>query len=201
MTPDAATPAPSSARERIVTAALEGFASGGVKATSIRDVANAAGVSPGLVQHYFGSKAALREAVDEHVNEAARTALEVRRIDGDVVADLSERLTRLVADHFTALRYVARGVAESEPAAMKLFGALTQLCRDQLADLQRQGMLRSDLDLEWAALHTVLINLGTVVMEPGVSEQLGRPFLGTEQVRRWQEATTKLFSSGELAPG
>lgn len=185
-------------RERIVTAALEGFTRDGAKGTSIRDVATAAGVSPGLVQHYFASKAALREAVDEHVAGVARTALEVRHIEGDVVADLSERLTRLVADHFTALRYVARGVAESEPAAMALFGELTQLCREQLADLGRQGMLRPDLDLEWAALHTVLINLGTVVLEPGVSEQLGRPFLDPDQVRRWQEATTKLFIAGEL---
>ena len=44
-----------------------GFARDGVKATSIRDVAAAAGVSPGLVQHHFATKAALREAVDERV--------------------------------------------------------------------------------------------------------------------------------------
>src|SRR5882724_4150605 len=103
--------------ERIRAAALEGFARDGVAATSIRDVAAAAGVSPGLVQHYFPSKAALRSAVDEHVTEAARTALELRKVEGDVIEDLAERLTGLVADHFVALRYVARGVAESDEAA------------------------------------------------------------------------------------
>lgn len=185
-------------RDRILEAALEGFARDGVAATSIRDVAAAAGVSPGLVQHYFPSKAALRSAVDEQVTEAARTALEVRTVDGDVVEDLAERLTRLVADHFVALRYVARGVAESDPAAMAIFDTLTQLCRDQLAELQRAGMLRSDLDLDWAALHTVLINLGTVIMEPGVSRQLRKPFLTDRQVERWKVATTKLFVEGEI---
>jgi AcrR family transcriptional regulator len=185
-------------QDRILEAALEGFARDGVAATSIRDVAAAAGVSPGLVQHYFPSKAALRSAVDEQVTEAARTALEVRTVDGDVVEDLAERLTRLVADHFVALRYVARGVAESDPAAMAIFDTLTQLCRDQLAELQRAGMLRSDLDLDWAALHTVLINLGTVIMEPGVSDQLGRPFLTKGQVERWKVATTRLFVEGEI---
>lgn len=185
-------------QDRILEAALEGFARDGVAATSIRDVAAAAGVSPGLVQHYFPSKAALRSAVDEQVTEAARTALEVRTVDGDVVEDLAERLTRLVADHFVALRYVARGVAESDPAAMAIFDTLTQLCRDQLAELQRAGMLRSDLDLDWAALHTVLINLGTVIMEPGVSRQLRKPFLTDRQVERWKVATTKLFVEGEI---
>jgi TetR/AcrR family transcriptional regulator, regulator of cefoperazone and chloramphenicol sensitivity len=184
--------------ERILAAALEGFARNGVKATSIRDVAAASGVSPGLVQHYFSSKGALRAAVDEHVTAVARAALSVRKVDGDVIEDIAQRLTALVADHFTALLYVARGVAERDKAAMAVFDTLTELCRDQLSVLKRNGMLRPDLDLEWAALHTVLINLGTVIMEPGVSRQLGRPFLTTRQVQRWKQATTALFVSGEV---
>jgi AcrR family transcriptional regulator len=186
------------AYERIRDVALEGFARDGVKATSIRDVAAAAGVSPGLVQHYFPSKAALRAAVDEHVTDIAQDALALRRVEGDVIDDLAERLTALVRDHFLALRYVARGVAENDPAALGIFNTLTQLCRDQLSELQRSGMLRDDLDLDWAALHTVLINLGTVIMEPGVSRELGRPFLTKRQVERWKVATTKLFVEGEI---
>ena len=184
--------------DRILAVALEGFARDGVKATSIRDVAAAADVSPGLVQHYFPSKAALRAAVDEHVKEVARAALAVRAVDGDIVEDLAERLTALVADNFLALLYVARGVSERDPSALAIFGTLTQLCRDQLAELQKAGMLRPDLDLDWAALHTVLINLGTVIMEPGVSEQLGKPFLTEKQLERWKVATTKLFVEGEI---
>jgi TetR/AcrR family transcriptional regulator, regulator of cefoperazone and chloramphenicol sensitivity len=187
-------------QERIIGAALEGFARDGVAATSIRDVAAAAGVSPGLVQHYFPSKVALRRAVDEHVKEIAREALGVHEFEGDVIDDLAERLTALVAENFVALRYVARGVAESDSAALAIFDTLTQLCRDQLAELQRRRMLRADLDLDWAALHTVLINLGTVIMEPGVSDQLGKPFLTERQVERWKVATTKLFLEGEIRP-
>jgi TetR/AcrR family transcriptional regulator, regulator of cefoperazone and chloramphenicol sensitivity len=185
-------------QERIIEAALEGFALNGAAATSIRDVASAAGVSPGLVQHYFPSKAALRGAVDEHVKGIARNALGLHEFDGDVIDDLAERLTRLVAENFVALRYVARGVSESDPAAMAIFDTLTQLCRDQLTVLQERGMLREDLDLDWAALHTVLINLGTVIMEPGVSRQLRKPFLTERQVERWKVATTKLFVEGEI---
>jgi AcrR family transcriptional regulator len=193
--------AASETQDRIIDAALEGFAHEGVAATSIRDVASAAGVSPGLIQHYFPSKAALRAAVDEHVKQVAREALGLHEFEGDVIEDLSERLTALVTENFVALRYVARGVAEKDPAAMGIFGTLTQLCRDQLAELQRRGMLRADLDLDWAALHTVLINLGTVIMEPGVSDQLGKRFLTDRQVERWRVATTKLFVQGELRQG
>jgi TetR/AcrR family transcriptional regulator, regulator of cefoperazone and chloramphenicol sensitivity len=190
-----------SAYERIREVALERFARDGVKATSIRGVAAAARVSPGLVQHYFPSKAALRAAVDEHVKEIARDALEVRSVEGDPIEDLAERLTTLVAENFLALRYVARGVAEGDQAALAIFRTLTDLCRAQLSELQRRGMLREDLDLEWAALHTVLVNLGTVILEPGVSRELGKPFLSERQVERWKVATTKLFVEGEIREG
>jgi AcrR family transcriptional regulator len=184
--------------ERIRAVALERFARNGVKATSIRDVSAAAGVSPGLVQHYFPSKTMLRTAVDEYVTDVARSALEVREVEGDIIEDLAQRLTALVSEQFLALLYVARGVAEHDEAALAIFDTLATLCRKQLSVLQRDGMLRPDLDLEWAALHTVLINLGTVIMEPGVSRRLGRPFLTKRQVQRWKQATTALFVSGEL---
>lgn len=186
--------------ERIRDAALAGFARDGVKATSIRDVAAAAGVSAGLVQHYFPSKAALREAIDAHVTEVARAALELRPVEGDVIADISARLTALVAERFVELRYLGRGVAEGDEAALRVFATLTELCRGQLLKFQAEGRLREDLDLEWAALHTVLINLGTVIFEPGVSSQLGRGFRDAAEIERWQEATTALFVAGEIRP-
>ena len=167
-------------------------------ATSIRDVAAGARVSPGLVQHYFPSKATLRSAVDDYVTDVARAALAVREVEGDLIEDIAERLTALVRDHFVALLYVARGVAEGDEASLTIFDTLTDLCRRQLAELQRAGMLREDLDLDWAALHTVLINLGTVILEPGISRRLGNPFLTKRQVQRWKRATTALFVNGEL---
>lgn len=40
----------------------------------VRAIASAAGVSPGLVNHHFGSKDGLREACDEHVRGLIRQA-------------------------------------------------------------------------------------------------------------------------------
>ena len=47
--------------------ALRLFAVEGPGAVSLRRVAAAAGVSPGLVIHHYGSRQGLREAVDAHV--------------------------------------------------------------------------------------------------------------------------------------
>jgi AcrR family transcriptional regulator len=53
--------------ERIRNAALQIVAGQGVSGTSLRAVAAAAGVSLGLVQHHFATKAGLIEAVDDYV--------------------------------------------------------------------------------------------------------------------------------------
>jgi AcrR family transcriptional regulator len=55
------------AKARIRNAALTQFAQHGFGGASIRGIAKAAGVSPGLVQHHFGSKEGLRDACDDYV--------------------------------------------------------------------------------------------------------------------------------------
>lgn len=119
--PDHPTPRPAddlTARARIRDAAVELFADSGYSGTSIRDVARAAGVSAGLVQHHFGSKAGLREACDEHVLEVLRTTterkLERDEYDGDFIATLYESSA-------ATLRYIARGLTEDWPGMASIF--------------------------------------------------------------------------------
>ena len=69
-------------RARIRDAALAQFAEHGIRGASMRWIAEAAGVSLGLVQHHFGTKEALREAFDEAVVGAFR-----RRLTGAATED------------------------------------------------------------------------------------------------------------------
>jgi TetR/AcrR family transcriptional regulator, regulator of cefoperazone and chloramphenicol sensitivity len=55
------------ARAVIRDEALRLFSGRGPDGVSVRQIAAAAGVSPGLVLHHFGSKEGLCRAVDEHV--------------------------------------------------------------------------------------------------------------------------------------
>ena len=60
------------AKARIRDAAIVCFAEHGIAATTARKVATAAGVSPGLVMHHFGSMEGLRAACDRHVTAMIR---------------------------------------------------------------------------------------------------------------------------------
>jgi AcrR family transcriptional regulator len=181
---------------RIRDAALKLFADRGEPATSIRDVARAADVSPGLVQHYFASKAELRAGVNQYVAEIAAEAF--RNVDPAESADVSahrlgERIAGLVADHPDALRYVARSVIDGDQAALGLFDAFVGTATDIQRRLAEDGMLDPDLDMAWSALNVVLLNLVTVLFEPAVNRHLPEPFFSPEGLQRWQAADTELF--------
>jgi AcrR family transcriptional regulator len=111
------------ARARILDTALAQFAAHGMRGTTIRGVAEAAGVSPGLVHHHFGSKQKLREACDEHVMECIRSiqmqALEIGMTD-------PWDLSAVVQISVPLRRYLARALAERSlslplPLSLTLF--------------------------------------------------------------------------------
>jgi AcrR family transcriptional regulator len=69
---------PEEAREIILAAARTLFAEKGPDAVGLKDVARVAGVSHGLVSHYFGTYEALVEAVMSAYQQSVRTELFAR---------------------------------------------------------------------------------------------------------------------------
>lgn len=184
---------------RIREAALEQFAAHGVVATSIRDIARAAHVSPGLVQHHYRSKAGLRRAVEDFVTRRAIEAF------GQPVADpspvettthLAGRISAFIRDNPAAFAYVGRSLLEGDAAGLALFERLMRLARAQVDRLQAAGLLRSDLDLEWTALHVVLIDVGAYLLEAGLGRYLGAPLRTEKSLARMERATAALFLHG-----
>jgi TetR/AcrR family transcriptional regulator, transcriptional repressor of bet genes len=82
-------------REALVTAVLDLVAEGGPKAATVRAIAEKAGVTPGLIRHYFQSK--------EHLTRAAYNQFMVRMIQDNArvletaPADPTARLAAFVA--------------------------------------------------------------------------------------------------------
>jgi AcrR family transcriptional regulator len=185
---------------RIRAAALRGFARDGGAGTSVRRVARDAGVSPGLVQHYFPSKQALRDGLNDHVTRVAREAFEddlAPSVQGeDVIDELGRRITSLVRDHPDELRYVARMVVEGDEQALGLFDAFVEISRSRWAALADEGLIEPGVDLPWSALQSVILNLGTVLFEQAASRHLPEPFRSPEGLERWRVATTDLFRQG-----
>ncbi|HHY49000.1 MAG TPA: helix-turn-helix transcriptional regulator [Alphaproteobacteria bacterium] len=86
---------------RIRDAAIAAFAAHGFTRTTVRGIAAAAGVSPWLVIHHFGSKEGLRSACDDFVFDAL-TEMKRERVNTSpmVVGEMfRDRSTRAIAEY------------------------------------------------------------------------------------------------------
>jgi AcrR family transcriptional regulator len=86
------------AARRLMAAAIESFATNGYHATTTRDIANAAGMSPAALYVHFPSKAAVLSAISRSGHEQAL------RMVGDVVATTADPVDamRLIVQRFVA---------------------------------------------------------------------------------------------------
>jgi AcrR family transcriptional regulator len=185
-------------KARIREAALDLFAANGVDGTSVRRIAEAAGVSPALVIHHYGSKAGLRRAVDENVIERILLALEEVPIER-AGAELIEERARLVAALFRrrpALGdYVGRTLAEGGDAAASLFHRMFHFAsRDRR--LAEAGAIRAEADPFWRAMHQLLLVVGPLVLRPLVERELGGSLLAGDGFERWMKANADLLRNG-----
>ena len=188
---------------RIRRAALVSFAKLGIAATTIRGVAEAAGVSPGLVQHHFRSKEGLRAAVDAFVLERTSKAVAdaaAGSSPAEVAEGFADRIAAFIRSSPQLVAYARRALLEGGPSGLALFDALVELSRSELDRLAAEGLLRSDVDLTWSALHIVLLSAAPVFLEAAVDRHLDQPLLSEEGITRWRDATTALVAGGLYSP-
>jgi len=183
---------------RIRDAALKLFAEHGASATSVRAIAKAAGVSPGLVQHHFPTKAELQASLEgyvlEKVVELARICLAQSDHPGEFV------IGRLIADfaqsNADGIDYARRVMLEGSTLGQRLFDQIVLSCRLLMEQFAKDGILRKDLDMEWASINAMLMIVGPVLFEPVVNRHLGRPFRTNEGLARWDAACDDLWGHG-----
>jgi AcrR family transcriptional regulator len=187
---------------RIRNAALELFAARGTAATTIRDVASAAGVSPGLVQHHFGTKAGLQKAVDEFVVEDALwTITDLPEPLEERSAEFASRMGAVTRDRPWSVRYLARAASEGSELGLRAFREIVEFGVEEFRAMEEAGQLGPDLDLEWAVLQMLVFNLGSMMFEPAISNALGESMLSEEGRRRVNAAAVRLFTYGFTRTG
>ena len=111
------------------------------------------------------------------------------------IAQLGERLLCNAGGR----RFESGWLHRRSPPALRLFDGFVEIAGGQLDRLASEGVLRPDLDREWAVLHVVVFNLATVLFREAIERRLPAPFLSPGQLQRWNEATTALLREGAIA--
>lgn len=184
----------------ILAAALERFAAYGLEATSLRDIAREAGVSIGLIQHHFGHKRKLVEAVDQHVLRVLRAAVvgPLTQQFGNPASEQGHRVVNLVTDHSIEVQYLARAFADGRELSSQVFDLLAEQGIARWHDYEAQGLTKPDTDATWAALNLVLIFLGAVTMRSHLDRHLPAPLTTPEQLHRWETSVNRTINDGML---
>lgn len=175
-------PAASDATDRrgaILDAAETLFAQRGYAATSVREVADAAGVTPAMVHYYFGNKRLLLRAVLESALEPMAVAIAaMKAAPRSTPADIARPMLGLFRRHPQLPALLARevllpGGTMQQHFLQFLAPRLGGSVPDLLAREQTQGRVRSSLDPRIGAL--MLLSLCAF---PWIARELAGPGLG-----------------------
>jgi len=194
---------PKSARESIIRAAFRAFGEGGIEATSLREVARAAGVSPALVVHHFGGKEGLVAAADEAALREFGAAY--RRAEGsdgepaeerDLLRERAAQTAQVMAEMPEVCRYLGRALVEGTAGSASLFRMMIEAGRREVDSLADEGALRPDADREWATLQHFFLIWAPLSFMPLLREALGGDLLAPGQLGPWVDANVKLLEVG-----
>lgn len=184
--------------------ALQHFALHGAEMTSLREVAKAAGMSIGAVQHIFGTKGQLVETVEAYCGEVIQELFQPTPIttDGhDSIDEVAERMNRLLIEYPHVAGYAARSMIDGTVFGTSIFDKLILLGDSRWQARGRQGLLNSDADPRWASLNSFLVGLGGILMRSHLDKYLPEPFTSPRMQSEWSASLNTLFRVGYLTHG
>jgi AcrR family transcriptional regulator len=187
--------ADSQTHDRIRDAALALFGTRGFDGSSVRDIAQRAGVSPALVIHYFGSKEALRSACDAFLVEEIVGRKEHMLGDGDLASTIQKWLADVEGNRRN-LDYLARMIVDGGPAGAQLFDTLVARTQSMLESGVANGTIRATSDPTVRATIIAAYGLMPLLMEKHLGRALGESGLTPELVRRITVPTLELYTHG-----
>jgi AcrR family transcriptional regulator len=186
------------AADSIIRAALRVFGERGIGATSLREVAKAAEVSPALVVHHFGGREGLIAAVDEAalLEFGAAYGAEETATGRDLLRQRAEETARVMRQRPDVCTYLGRALVEATPGSSGLFQAMTEGGQKEVDLLIEKGALRGDVDPLWATLQHFFLIWAPLSFLPLLEQALGKPLLSDEVLGRWVAANVNLLEEG-----
>ena len=190
-------PADLAPRARIREAALRLYAEHGTQATSIRMVADEAGLSAGAVMHHFKSKDELAEAVQHAVVAKIREVVSGVGLDQpptDAARARRQAFDDLISDNPDLAGYMRRVMLEGGPTGAALFTEAFDLVRSEMQAMVAAGIARPLPDQDVGLVLYRAINLAHIVFGPLVEQTLGLSLSDPAVLERFRNAAVDLLT-------
>lgn len=188
-------------RERLIRTAFQLFAERGFDSVTVRDLASASKVSVGLINHHFGSKDGLREAVDEFFIaqfEDAITGAAPQPVS--TPEDHAQIIDQWIARHETdwpmIVAYFRRALLEESDWGFSLFERFYGFVQSSVMRMDAAGQIAADVDRLWLPFLMMYLELGTMIFDPYIKRVLGKSGYDRELWQRRHRAYMTLIRRG-----
>jgi AcrR family transcriptional regulator len=191
------------ARAVIRDEALRLFAERGPDAVSVRQIAAAAGVSPALVIHHFGSKDGLRDAVDAHVLAMFGAMLGELTTpdlyDPDTAGSLAEAVVRHLPPDSPVPAYLRGLLLSGGNSGRELFRRLYEGSRAALDAMSEAGLAAPGADPAVRAAILMSNDLAVLLLREQLAGVLGTDPLSAAGMARWGREMLAIYAAGLMA--
>lgn len=180
---------------KIRIAAIKCFVELGFQKTSIRGIANAAGVSPGLVIHHFGSKDALRQCCDDFILSKTMARANDESSPQGFRSVLEQHLKN--PDDFNLeIGYLRRAVSENSPMGQQFIALVIdeteEIVRAGIAD----GTMNPSADPRALAVFVAMTSVSMLTMSAYINAALGIEEFSQALTSRMAIPALELFTYG-----
>lgn len=191
------------AKARIRDQALRLFAERGPDRVTVREVAAAAEVSPGLVMHHFDTKAGLREAVDEHVARTFEAMLDTLTepelhdaLGGGDATPLAAAFVAGFPAGSPLPDYLRRLWLTSDPAGSRVFRRWLAESERLLVALEEAGIARPSKDRRVRAAFLMVNDLALLLLAPQLRDALGLDVRTPDGIAAWANEAVEVYARG-----
>lgn len=189
-------------RERILNKAMVLISEKGHKGATVRAIAAAAGVSPALIVHHFGSKENLLSAIDDDVVERFRHAMTNTESLSDrqeTLLAVASRLSSLIGNDSSLRGYIRRSITEGGRAGQTIFTNLLQLTAGLVDSLVPEEHLPGGQARRWLACQILIINLAATLLEPVLQPLFGNKLYSHASITKRTNANLAFITGGVQA--
>ena len=178
------------------------FAERGVADVSVRQIAAAAGVSPSLVIHHFGSKEGLKRAADDRATAFLREFLaQLADPAASEASSLAAALAEGLEREQAMLGYLRRLLVDGGPSGDALFGDLLAATTAAMSAMTAAGVTRPTADEQARAAFLLVNDLAVVLLRERLAVALGADPLAGPGLERWTGAVMDVYSAGVFTAG
>ncbi|WP_433664902.1 TetR family transcriptional regulator [Nocardia sp. CA-128927] len=173
---------------RIRDAAIEVFGDQGFQ-VGVRAIAKAAGVSPGLVNHHFGSKDGLRAACDERVLQLIRDEKLKALTAGSVAKGMLAALAEIEV-YGPLVAYMVRSLQAGGPLALSLFDHMAEDAEAYIQQGVEAGTIKPSRDPAARARYLMTLNVGATLLWVQLHQKPGEKLDFRKAIRELTEELT-----------